>query len=168
MISKKIVLLGHFGVGKTSLIRRFVEDIFTDDYKVSIGVHILKKEVNIKDGEQVSLMLWDLEGADDIESFRSSYLLGTHSFIYVFDVTRPSTYTTINSDVAYLQKNYKMVNIIVVGNKIDLREPISFEHSLNEMGINCDYFTSAKTSDNVNTMFELLAKDLIKEHATGL
>ena len=66
-ISKKIVLIGHFGVGKSSLIRRFVENTFTEDYKVTIGVHILKKEVTLpKSNDDITLVIWDLEGNDDI------------------------------------------------------------------------------------------------------
>lgn len=162
MISKKIVLLGHFGVGKTSLIRRFVEDVFTDDYKVSIGVHILKKSVALpEDDKEVSLILWDLEGSDDIVNFRKSYLLGSHAFIYVFDLTRPSTYINLNNDVAYLEENYKMAKVKTVGNKADLVETSSIKTIINENQIQCDYLTSAKTGDNVETMFTNLAKDLI-------
>ena len=65
--SKKIVLLGHFGVGKTSIIRKFVTNEFSSDYKVTIGVHILKKEVPVTNGEDVSLIIWDLEGTDNID-----------------------------------------------------------------------------------------------------
>ena len=82
--SKKIVVLGHFGVGKTSLIRRFVEDSFSDNYKVSIGVHITKKVVEISVENKVSLILWDLEGTDDLKTIRDSYLLGTHGVVFVF------------------------------------------------------------------------------------
>ncbi len=162
MISKKVVLLGHFGVGKTSLIRRFVEDIFSEDYKVSIGVHILKKEVVITEEEQVSLILWDLEGTDNIENFRKSYLLGSHAFIYVFDASRPSTYKNLPDDVAYLEKNYSRSLIEVVGNKVDLIETNTLKEILSEAKIECNYLTSAKTGDNVNEMFSTLAKDLIK------
>ena len=63
-VSKKVVLLGHFGVGKSSLLRRFVENTFSDNYVVTIGVHIMKKEVMINN-ENVTLIVWDVEGTDD-------------------------------------------------------------------------------------------------------
>jgi len=75
--SKKIVILGHFGVGKTSLIRRFVNDSFSDNYKVTIGVHITKKVVELNADETISLIIWDLEGTDEVQMIRNSYLLGT-------------------------------------------------------------------------------------------
>lgn len=66
-LSKKVVLIGHFGVGKSSLIRRFVENTFTEDYKVTIGVHILKKDVILPEtNKDITLVIWDLEGNDDI------------------------------------------------------------------------------------------------------
>ena len=93
--SKKIVLIGHFGVGKTSLIRRFVQNTFSEEYKVTIGVHISKKTIEVTDKESISLIIWDLEGQDDIKKTRSSYLLGTHGFIYVFDLSRPELLKTL-------------------------------------------------------------------------
>ena len=64
--TKKIVLVGHFGVGKSSLIRRFVKNSFSEDYLVTIGVHILKKEIDINN-QQVNLIIWDVEGKENIE-----------------------------------------------------------------------------------------------------
>ena len=95
--SKKIVIIGHFGVGKTSLIRRFVENTFSEDYQVTIGVHISKKTIEIPEQESISLIIWDLEGQDDLKKTRSSYLLGTNGFIYVFDSSKPLTFENLNS-----------------------------------------------------------------------
>ena len=100
---KKVVLLGHFGVGKTSLLRRFVEATFSEDYMVTVGVHVKKKEVII-DKEPLTLIIWDIEGNTSIEKARNSYLIGTNGFIYVFDVTRPETYENISKELDYLSK----------------------------------------------------------------
>ncbi|SHI43674.1 Rab family GTPase [Pseudozobellia thermophila] len=159
-ISKKIVVLGYFGVGKTSLIRRFVENSFSNDYKVSIGVHIVKKTVQVSTDDTVSLILWDLEGTDDIASVRESYLLGTHGIIYVFDVSRPSTFQSIEKDLEALAKKVPGVPTQVVGNKIDLVASEEVDATLTEKGISFDYLTSAKTGEKVNELFEHLAKIL--------
>ena len=116
---KKVVLLGHFGVGKTSLLRRFVDDAFSEDYLVTLGVHVKKKEIVIDD-DQFSLIIWDIEGNTSIEKTRNSYLIGTHGFIYVFDITRPETYENINDELAFLQQNFPNVPVCLVGNKADL------------------------------------------------
>jgi len=159
-ISKKIVVSGHFGVGKTSLIRRFVEDSFSDSYKVSIGVHIAKKEVEISANKVVSLILWDLEGTDDLGQIRNSYLLGTHGLIYVFDVTRPSTFQNLKDDLAIMSEKLPNIPKLVVGNKVDLIVADKLDELLQKKNIAADYLTSAKTGNKVNDLFLRLAKVL--------
>ncbi|KAB8155905.1 GTP-binding protein [Kordia sp. TARA_039_SRF] len=160
--SKKIILLGHFGVGKSSLIRQFVENTFTTDYKVTIGVHILKKEVKISPEETVSLIIWDLEGYDDIRKTRASYLLGTHGFIYVFDVTRPATFENLKDDITYLTNQYANTPLKIVGNKADLVTKTYLKENKDMFAVAPDFFTSAKTGDKVDDMFIALAKELVK------
>lgn len=160
-ISKKIILLGHFGVGKSSLIRRFVENTFSNDYKVTIGVHILKKEIKISSDESVSLIIWDLEGYDDIKKTRESYLLGTHSFIYVFDITRPVTFENLEHDIQYIEGKFPKVPIKVVGNKADLVTKSILKAQKDSYGVSPNYFTSAKTGDNVDDLFNTIAQELL-------
>ena len=159
-ISKKIVLLGHFGVGKTSLIRRFVENSFSDNYKVSIGVHIMKKVVDINSEEKVSLIIWDLEGTDDIRTIRDAYLMGTHSLVYVFDVNRPSTFQNIHSDLDILRKKLPKIQLLLVGNKVDLIIESSLKELLKMNAIEADFLTSAKTGSKVDDMFLKIANFL--------
>jgi len=155
--SKKIVVLGHFGVGKTSLIRRFVTDTFSDKYKVTIGVHITKKLVEISAENKMSLILWDLEGTDDIVSIRNSYLLGTHGAVFVFDASRPSTFQHLNEDLKIIREKISEVPLMVVGNKLDLVDKNLLKNIFEEHGINANYLTSAKTGDGVNQLFLNLA-----------
>ena len=155
--SKKIVILGHFGVGKTSLIRRFVSNSFSDNYKVTIGVHITKKVVEISVGKSISFILWDLEGTDDIESIRNSYLLGTHGVVFVFDVARPSTFQNLNSDLEIVSKKLPKIPMIIVGNKVDLVDFADLTLVLKENEINADFLSSAKTGESVEDLFLKLA-----------
>ena len=158
--SKKVLLLGHFGVGKTSLIRRFVDDSFSDNYKVTIGVHITKKVVNLPSGTQLSLILWDLEGTDELHLIRNAYLMGTHGAIFVFDVTRPATFQHIERDLGIITEKIPKAPLLVVGNKLDLVDPGDIKRLLEENAINSDYLTSAKTGDAVNDAFMELANRL--------
>ena len=155
--SKKIVVLGHFGVGKTSLIRRFVNDSFSDNYKVTIGVHITKKIVEISAEETISLILWDLEGTDEVHMIRESYLLGSHGIIFVFDVSRPSTFQNLNEDLGIVAKKTPNTPMIVVGNKLDLVNNDELQSLLKGNEIEANYLTSAKTGDAVNELFTYLA-----------
>lgn len=158
--SKKIVLIGHFGVGKTSLIRRFVQNTFSEDYKVTIGVHISKKTIEIPEGESISLIIWDLEGQDDIKKTRPSYLLGTNGFIYVFDLSRPITFENLANELDFLKENYSNIPLKVVGNKMDLvnKEYLTQYSSIFEPFV--DFYVSAKTGSRVETLFSKLAKAL--------
>lgn len=160
--SKKIVLIGHFGVGKTSLIRRFVENTFSEDYKVTIGVHISKKTINVSNGNKtVSLIIWDLEGQDDIKKTRTSYLLGTHAFIYVFDLSRPVTFENLENELKFLKENYPNSAVKVVGNKMDLVNKAHLALYNDTFNPFVDFFVSAKSGSRVEALFSKLAKELI-------
>lgn len=157
---KKIVLLGFFGVGKTSLIRQFVESDFSEDYLVTVGVHVKKKDIIVKD-ETVTLIIWDVEGNTSVEKARSSYLLGSKGFIYVFDVTRPETFEEIASEMAFLNKNYPNIPVKLVGNKIDLAEAYLKEKIFHTSEFEDCVFTSAKTGLNVEEMFLQLTQKML-------
>ena len=92
MIQKKVCMIGASGVGKTSLVAKFVHSIFSEKYLTTVGVKIDKKTVKVGD-DDVMLMLWDLAGDDDFQRLQTSYLRGTSGFLLVADGTRrtPST-----------------------------------------------------------------------------
>lgn len=157
--SKKIVLIGHFSVGKSSLIRRFVQNVFSEDYLVTIGVHILKKTIPINNLD-CTLVIWDIEGKEAVQTVRSSYLLGTSGFIYVVDATRIETYQNLNEEVKFIKKNYPKSPIITVANKCDLIDIEEFKTKIAALNLTIDYTTSAKTGENVEKIFEHLAKEI--------
>lgn len=160
-LSKKVVLIGPFGVGKTSLFRRFMDNEFSEEYKVTLGVQIKKKVIPLPDGRELSMIIWDTEGhSNSIEDTRKSYLLGSHAFIYVFDVTREETYATLHQDLAYLKENYTKVPTKILGNKLDLVNEKEISNHLKTQNIPFDYLTSAKTNKNVQNFFSDLAKEI--------
>jgi small GTP-binding protein len=159
--SKKVVLLGHFGVGKTSLIRRFVENSFSDNYKVTIGVHISKKVLKLDKDRSVSLIIWDLEGTDELASIRNSLLLGTHGIIYVFDLSRPSTFADLDKNIELIKNRLSETPMIIVGNKKDLINKEKLESLQQQQSFPFDFLTSAKTGNTVPDAFQHLAKALI-------
>lgn len=162
-LSKKVVLLGPFGVGKTSLFRRFMDNEFSEDYKVTLGVQIKKKVLSLPDGREMSMIIWDTEGhSESVQDTRKSYLLGSHALVYVFDITRPETYQKLNEDLEYLSKEYKKINIKVIGNKLDLVKEKDAIALLKEKQIPYDCLTSAKTNKNVQDFFDDLAKEIAK------
>ncbi len=163
MLQKKVCLLGSFAVGKTSLVRRFVESIFAEAYHTTIGVTIDKKVV--RTGEQeVSLVLWDIYGEDDFRRLRMSYLRGASGYLLVADGTRPSTLDKALAIRAEAEKSFGSIPFVLVLNKCDLVE---------EWGMTSDedaklatdggkvVRTSAKTGVGVEEAFESLAKAMV-------
>ncbi|WP_298303082.1 Rab family GTPase [Flavobacterium sp.] len=159
--SKKVVLVGHFGVGKSSLMRRFVQNTFSDNYIVTIGVHILKKEIKIEE-LNLTLVIWDIEGKDDIQKVRSSYLLGTSGFIYVIDPTRSQTYERFNEEIDFLKTTYPTSKIVSVANKSDLIDIEEFKKVLEQKNISIDYFASAKEGIEVENLFQTIGLKMVK------
>ncbi len=159
--SKKIVLVGHFGVGKSSLIRRYVKNTFSDDYLVTIGVHIVKKTVQIGNDE-LTLIIWDIEGKEDMQKLRPSFLLGTSGFMYVFDATRSSTYINLLAEINFIETHYPKINLVTVANKLDILDKNTFEKIKEKHKLRVDYYASAKTGENVELIFNAIAKNLIK------
>jgi len=160
MTSKKIILTGSFGVGKTSLFNKFIFNKFSDKYLTTIGVKVNKKTVDV--GEtQVNLLVWDIAGEVSQDKVPTSYFLGASGIIYVFDLTRPLTYKNLNTNIDYLKQLLPGGVIKVVGNKKDLLSESELEEILGQVELPVQFKTSAKTGENVERLFFDLAKELI-------
>lgn len=159
-ISKKIILTGSFGVGKTSLFSRFIYSDFDDRYLTTIGVKVDKKTIDIKE-HKLNMMLWDIAGEVAQDKVPLSYFLGAHGIIYVFDLTRPMTYNNIGTDIEYLKNILPEGVMKVVGNKKDLVTPEHIEKVISSLPIMCDITTSAKTGENVEDLFKSMGEDLV-------
>ena len=160
MLSKKVILTGSFGVGKTSLFERFINNKFEDKYLTTIGVKVGKKLVNTEKGD-LSMMIWDIAGEVAQNKVPTSYFLGTSGIIYVFDVTRPSTYGNLKEDIEYLKNINKLTTIRIVGNKKDLISEEAIESLTKEISLPIDLFTSAKTGENVTKLFQDFAVEMV-------
>jgi small GTP-binding protein len=121
VIQRKVCMLGATAVGKTSLVRRFVESMFSDKYQATIGVKIDRKLVDL-DGSQVSLLLWDLQGEDELQKVRMSYLRGASGLIYVADGTRPETLDVARTIQQSARETIGDVPSILLLNKSDLAD----------------------------------------------
>ncbi len=165
-LSKKVILIGNFGVGKTSLTNAFVHKRFSEDYLTTLGVKIDKKTIEIlaqnddEEDTQLTLLIWDIAGEVAQEKVNKAYYLGSHGIIYVFDVTRPSTFEKMKEDLAYVATILPKAQVIVVGNKVDLIDVNTLDADLKY-----DFLSSAKTGENVEKMFLELSKKIIQEPA---
>ncbi len=160
MISKKIILTGSFGVGKTSLFNQFIHQKFSDKYLTTIGVKVNKKVVEI-DGREMSLLIWDIAGEVTQDKVPTSYFLGASGIAYVIDLSRPLTFKNTLADIDYLKELLPGAAINVVGNKKDLLTDAELEQTKKELEVSLDTITSAKTGENVEKLFLGLAKDML-------
>lgn len=118
----KVIFAGDGGVGKTSLSRRYVGEGFTGTYLMTIGADFRVKTLELDDGTEVSLQLWDSAGQERFSSIRSYYYTGSHGIVLVYDITRPESLQNLAHWFDEGQKNVKRENVsyLVLGNKTDL------------------------------------------------
>ncbi|MBG0790458.1 MAG: GTP-binding protein [Desulfovibrionaceae bacterium] len=165
MIQKKICMLGAFAVGKTSLVRRFVKSIFDDRYLTSLGVKIDKKVVEV-DGQEVMLLLWDLEGEDDFHTLSTSYLRGTSGYFLVVDGTRKETLGVALDIHKRIREQMGDLPFYLLANKSDLESVWEIGKdeldSVRAQGIPVR-LTSAKLGSGVEESFAELAASLIAD-----
>ena len=153
MRSAKAVLTGSFGVGKTSLFNRFIYQTFSDAYKMTVGVRVEKKVI-FSNGEQINIILWDIEGEAQQQKVPTTYFQGASSIVYVFDLTRPSTYLNLPSNISYLQKISPTATVKIIGNKSDLVSVKDIQKIQVQLPYPIDLITSAKSGENVETLFQ--------------
>lgn len=163
MIRKKICLLGTSAVGKTSLVDRFVNGIFSDKYLTTVGVKISKKILTV-DSERVELLIWDLNGEDRFQRLSSSYLRGAAGYFVVVDGSRRETLESALVIHRRVVKDVGEIPVILLLNKSDLSDEwdISDEDMAELEGHNWKIFrTSAKTGTGVEEAFFQLATELV-------
>ena len=161
MISKKVILTGSFGVGKTSLFNQFIHQKFSDKYLTTIGVKVNKKTVE-SHGEEVSLLIWDIAGEVTQDKVPTSYFLGASGIIYVVDLSRPLTFKNISEDIDYLKNLLPGAIIKLVGNKKDLLSDSELEQTINAIELPVGITTSAKTGENVENLFLSLTNEMME------
>jgi small GTP-binding protein len=163
-MQKKICLLGGFGVGKTSLVSRYVHSIFSDTYLTTVGVKIEKKSVHAR-GTDVDLVIWDIYGQDDFQKVRMSYLRGAAGYLLVADGTRRSTLDTALALHDSAQSVVPRVPFILLVNKADLADEWEIGDDLLDILVQRGWRvlkTSAKTGAEVDDAFVSLAASMLE------
>ena len=160
LIQKKICLLGEFAVGKTSLIRQFTEGNFDDKYLSTIGVKLSRKSLQRTD-HTLNFIIWDLAGGDDFTKQSASYLRGAVGAIIVCDLTRPNTLNFLPRYMEQVRAVNPNALFVLACNKADLVTERSISDDELKTAVsqsNTPYLlTSAKTGENVDATFDLLA-----------
>ncbi len=171
---KKVGLIGDSGVGKTSLIRRYVVDVFDDKYIATIGTKVSKRDIEYKLEDKtvyLTLMLWDILGQKDYKKIRNQSMKSSHGVIIAADLTRPETVTSAKK--FWLQEAWETlgeVPVVFVGNKIDVSGmDCQAAKDLKDIGDETGMpvmFSSAKTGENVNEAFRKIGEMMISGEFT--
>ena len=163
LLLKKVCMIGSFAVGKTSLVRRFVEGYFSDDYQTNIGVKLSNKQVRVGDHE-IKMTLWDIYGEDDFQKMRWSYVQGSAGYLLVADGTRAATLHKAEELEARLRGEVGVIPFVFLINKSDRKEEweleAEFEQGLIARGWDVLH-TSAKSGEGVEEAFAKLTEKML-------
>ena len=166
----KVLLTGAAAVGKTSLVQRFIKQRFAANYKLTVGVDILTKDVEFKQGEVATLSIWDIGGQQRFEFIRSTFYKGAAGALLVFDLTREQTYIEVRKWLTEIRQFAGQdIPFVLIGNKYDLLEDVGEVIDRDEAralaeGENSIYIeTSAKTGINVDEAFTELTRRIIEK-----
>ena len=175
-VKRKVLLLGDGAVGKTSLLRRFVVDKFSDDYITTIGTKVTKKDVRVEYVDRaidLTFMIWDVLGQKGYKNIQESAFVGAKGAVLVYDVTRADTIKSLRDYwLRNLGKVLGSIPYVVVGNKIDLVEDRelaeeTLEYLKDSFGVK-GFLSSAKTGESVEASFLQLGRDVIAKAETKL
>lgn len=169
-LAVKLAIFGSGGVGKTTLIRRFVTKIFEEDIKMTIGADFSVKNI-ILENNTITLRIWDFAGEERFRVLLPAFAKGAHGGIFMFDLTRYSSIKEIEdwlSIFEYFVSNKTVkIPIIMVGGKSDLEEKrsVKAEEALelcNKYGLKGYFECSSKTGEKIEEIFKFIAQKMIE------
>jgi Ras-related protein Rab-1A len=167
--STKLILTGDYAVGKTSLIARFVKNLFNNEYLSTIGVDILQKKINLSDNTQMNFVIWDIGGQiTQMAPYRKKFYEGANSAFIVVDRTRVDSLKNVEDWYDEIIKHSsKDINIVIIGNKSDLTDEILVSRDdIKKVAEKYDFtyiLTSAKTGENVFDAFLYCAYNYLEK-----
>jgi small GTP-binding protein len=161
----KTIITGEGGVGKTTLLHRYIEGKFNANTRLTIGVEFFLKEITI-DEDSIFLQIWDFGGQERFRFLLSNYAKGAKGALLLFDLTRPLTLNTLEEWVNICRSDDPNLPILLIGSKADLEEMITINEDLIEsLKSEFKFFDyvriSSKTGENVNEVFEKIARAIV-------
>ena len=168
----KVLLIGAAAVGKKNLVQRFIKNRFAANYKLTVGVDILTKDVEYKPGDIATLSIWDIGGQQRFEFIRSTFYKGAAGALLVFDLTREQTYIETKKWLTEIRQfSNENIPFVLIGNRVDLLEDVgevidreeARAFAKKEGGIYIE--TSEKTGINVDDAFTELTRRIIESRS---
>ena len=167
----KILTIGESGVGKTCILRRFVENKFLKNHLATIGIDFKTKTLNINN-QEIKLKIWDTAGQERFRNITTQYYKGADGIVLIYDVTDDASYEKIRDWMEQILSNTKRedIGLVLLGNKCDMEPRAVTEEQGNKMAeeLKVSYFeTSALTGQGINEAFNELTRDIMKRKGVG-
>jgi small GTP-binding protein len=166
----KICIVGDGGVGKTTIVHRYVDNIFLDDTKITIGTNLFVKRIDIPSkNRKATLQIWDLGGESRFDNIRRNFYAGANGIIYTFDLTRRFSLMNLNKWQSEIEKAIGAKPSVLIGNKLDLvrdreERPIPEKEGKKvKDDLGCSYYleTSAKEDVRIDKAFLKLSERIL-------
>ena len=163
----KIITLGDSTVGKSSLILKFIDNTFSYDYLATMGIDYKHKIIELKNGKQVNLRIFDTAGQERFKSISLNFIKNANGILLLYDITKKQTFNSINKWIQSIKEDAnEKVSIVLVGNKCDLEEKREVETKQGEDKAKLYEIpfleTSCKDGTNINEVFEILTEEILK------
>ena len=170
-ITFKILTIGESGVGKTCILRRFVENKFLKNHLATIGIDFKTKTLNINN-QEIKLKIWDTAGQERFRNITTQYYKGADGIVLVYDVTDEASYEKIKDWMDQILSNTQQeeIGLVLLGNKCDMEPRNVTEEQGKKMAedLKISYFeTSALTGQGIKEAFEQLTRDIMKKKGVG-
>ncbi|KAK2192778.1 hypothetical protein NP493_23g06024 [Ridgeia piscesae] len=160
-VAIKVVVVGNGAVGKSSMIQRYCKGIFTKDYKKTIGVDFLERQIEVN-GEDVRLMLWDTAGQEEFDAITRAYYRGAQACVVAFSTVDRDSFDAVTNWLQKVENEVGQIPSVLVQNKMDLTaESTVTQEETEELATKLNtrlYKTSVKENTNVNEVFRYLAE----------
>ncbi len=170
-VTFKILTIGESGVGKTCVLRRFVENKFLKNHLATIGIDFKTKTLNINN-QEIKLKIWDTAGQERFRNITTQYYKGADGIVLVYDVTDEASYEKIRDWMDQILSNTQQeeIGLVLLGNKCDMEPRNVTEEMGHKMAeeLKISYFeTSALTGQGIKEAFEQLTRDIMKKRGVG-
>ena len=164
----KIILLGDSGVGKSSLLNRYMDEGFIFNKPCTLNADFRIKSMMIDEFSSAKITIWDTCGQERYRAITNRYFKDAHGIILVYDIADKRSFTDLDLWLDEIKKNVikEDISIILIGNKIDLKyRSINSEEAENFAKENklmyCE--TSCKEGNNIEKAFDMITKDIVNK-----
>ena len=166
IIDIELILLGDISVGKSSILGRYIDNSFTENYQCTLQVETKSKVIDIDLNTSVKMNIWDTVGQEKYRNLTRQYFRNCHGAIIVFDLTRKDSFDGVQKWIEELEDYSSNIPILIVGNKSDLINEREVNEDVIENFVKNKYLyydVSAKNGSNVSLAFDKIRSEIIED-----